>query len=127
MSSSSPRNVIELEGVSKRFATPSAGVGKAAYAKALDSEKGIFNPTGIMPPDGPKTCLAVQNAFNDAVKGKSIDLSKTYTDAFVNAAVPRVGFTHAEPKRRRITATATAGRLNARTCLLEWLAPIIVE
>src|SRR5207245_8982173 len=28
-----------------------AGVGKAAYAKALDSEKGIFNPTGIMPPD----------------------------------------------------------------------------
>ena len=32
-----------------------AGVGKAAYAKALDSEKGIFNPTGIMPADGPKT------------------------------------------------------------------------
>jgi NitT/TauT family transport system substrate-binding protein len=65
-----------------------AGVGKDTYAKALDSEKGIFNPTGIMPADGPKTCLAVQNAFNDTVKGKTIDLSKTYTDDFVKAAVP---------------------------------------
>jgi NitT/TauT family transport system substrate-binding protein len=65
-----------------------AGVGKATYAKALDSEKGIFNPTGVMPADGPTTCLAVQNAFNDTVKGKSIDLSKTFTDEFVKAAVP---------------------------------------
>lgn len=65
-----------------------AGVGKAAYAKALDSEKGIFNPTGIMPPDGPKTALAVLSAFNPAVKGKAIDLAKTYTDQFVQAATP---------------------------------------
>lgn len=64
------------------------GVGKDVYAKALDSEKGIFNPTGLMPADGPKTCLAVQNAFNDTVKGKKIDLSKTYTDEFVKAATP---------------------------------------
>ncbi len=65
-----------------------AGVGKDAYAKALDSEKGIFNPTGIMPPDGPKTCLAVLSAFNPAVKGKSINLPATYTDEFVKAAQP---------------------------------------
>lgn len=65
-----------------------AGVGKATYAKALDSEKGIFNPTGLMPPDGPKTCLAVQDAFNDNIKGKNIDLSKTFTDKFVKAAQP---------------------------------------
>lgn len=65
-----------------------AGVGKDTYAKALDSEKGIFNPTGLMPADGPQTCLAVQNAFNDTVKGKSIDLSKTFTDEFVHAAAP---------------------------------------
>ena len=51
-----------------------AGVGKDAYAKALDSEKGIFNPTGMMPADGPKTCLAVLSAFNQNVKGKTIDL-----------------------------------------------------
>jgi NitT/TauT family transport system substrate-binding protein len=65
-----------------------AGVGKPAYAKALDSEKGIFNATGIMPPDGPKTCLAVLSAFNATVKGKKIDLATTYTDQFVNAAKP---------------------------------------
>jgi NitT/TauT family transport system substrate-binding protein len=65
-----------------------AGVGKPTYAKALDSEKGIFNPNGLMAADGPKTCLAVQDAFNDAVKGKNIDLSKTYTNVFVQAATP---------------------------------------
>ena len=64
------------------------GVGKDAYAAALDSEKGIFNPTGVMPADGPQTCLAVLCAFNAKVKGKSIDLAKTYTDEFVNAAQP---------------------------------------
>ena len=65
-----------------------AGVGKDAYAKALDNEKGIFNPTGLMPPSGPATDLAVLSAFNPAVKGKTIDLSKTYTDEFVKAATP---------------------------------------
>jgi NitT/TauT family transport system substrate-binding protein len=63
-----------------------AGSGKDAYAKAFDSEKGIYNPTGIMPPNGPPTDLAVLKAFNPDVKGKTIDLSKTYTDKFVQAA-----------------------------------------
>ncbi len=64
------------------------GVGKDAYVAALNSEKGIFNPTGIMPADGPATCLAVLSKFNDKVKGKSIDLTATYTDEFVKAATP---------------------------------------
>ena len=63
-----------------------AGVGKAAYIKALESEKGIYNPTGIMPPNGPPTNVKVLTTFNPAVKGKTIDISKTYTDAFVKAA-----------------------------------------
>lgn len=63
------------------------GVGKDAYVKALASEKGIYNPTGIMPPDGPKTCLAVLQG-NPDLKGKTIDLAKTYTDEFVKAAKP---------------------------------------
>src|SRR6476646_2930867 len=62
------------------------GVGKAAYVNALNSEKGIFNPTGLMPEDGPKTCLAVLGEFNPKVQGKSIDLAKTYTNEFVKAA-----------------------------------------
>jgi NitT/TauT family transport system substrate-binding protein len=64
------------------------GVGKAAYVSALQSEKGIFNPTGIMDPTGPPTCLAVLSAFNAKVQGKQIDLTRTYTDQFVKAATP---------------------------------------
>jgi NitT/TauT family transport system substrate-binding protein len=63
-----------------------AGVGKDAYVKALDGEKGIYNPTGLMPPSGPQTCLTVLSAFNPDVKGKNVDLSATYTDQFVHAA-----------------------------------------
>jgi sulfonate transport system substrate-binding protein len=63
-----------------------AGSGKDAYANAFDNEKGIYNPTGIMPPNGPGTDLKVLQAFNPDVRGKSIDLAKTYTDKFVQAA-----------------------------------------
>jgi NitT/TauT family transport system substrate-binding protein len=63
-----------------------SGIGKAAYIKALDGEKGIYNPTGIMPPNGPPTNVKVLTTFNPAVQGKSIDVAKTYTDQFVNNA-----------------------------------------
>jgi NitT/TauT family transport system substrate-binding protein len=63
-----------------------AGSGKDAYVNALDAEKGIYNPTGIMPPNGPPTDLKILQAFNPDVKGKAIDLGKTYTDKFVQAA-----------------------------------------
>jgi NitT/TauT family transport system substrate-binding protein len=62
-----------------------AGVGKAAYIKALAAEKGIYNPTGIMPPNGPPN-LKVLSLFNKDVQGKTIDLTATYTDEFVKAA-----------------------------------------
>jgi NitT/TauT family transport system substrate-binding protein len=63
-----------------------AGSGKDAYIKAFDNEKGIYNPTGIMPPTGPPTNLKVLQAFNPDVKGKTIDLGKTYTNQFVQAS-----------------------------------------
>jgi NitT/TauT family transport system substrate-binding protein len=63
-----------------------AGVGKANYAKALDSEKGIYSPDGLMPADGPATILHVLSSFSPDVKGHQIDLGKTYTNAFVQAA-----------------------------------------
>ena len=66
-----------------------AGVGKDAYAKALDSREGdLTTRPASCPPDGPQTCLAVLSAFNPNVKGKSIDLSKTFTNDFVNAVTP---------------------------------------
>jgi NitT/TauT family transport system substrate-binding protein len=63
-----------------------AGVGKAAYIQALDSEKGIFTTDGLMPASGPTTALNVLNAFDPNVKGHNIDVTKTYTAAFAQKA-----------------------------------------
>ena len=56
---------------------------KEGYIKALDAGKEMFTADGVMPEDGPKTVLAVLSAFSKNVKGKTIDLSKTYTTEFV--------------------------------------------
>lgn len=56
------------------------------YVKALDAEKGMFTPDGLMPAGGPETVLAVLSAFSRNVKGKTIDLGKTYTTEFVKNA-----------------------------------------
>jgi NitT/TauT family transport system substrate-binding protein len=63
-----------------------AGVGKAVYTKALQNEKGMYSPDGLMPADGPETVYKVLSAFDPTVKGHPVDLSKTYTDDFVNKA-----------------------------------------
>jgi NitT/TauT family transport system substrate-binding protein len=62
------------------------GIGKDAYAKALDAGKGMFTKDGVMPSDGPQTVLAVLNAFDTTVQGRQIDLAKTYTTEFVAKA-----------------------------------------
>ena len=59
---------------------------KDGYVKALEAGKGMFTPDGVMPEDGPKTVLAVLSEFSKNVKGKQIDLSKTYTTEFVKNA-----------------------------------------
>lgn len=59
---------------------------KAAYVKAIANGKAMFTTDGRMPPDGPATVLKVLSSFDDALKGKTIDLSKTYTTKFVSAA-----------------------------------------
>jgi NitT/TauT family transport system substrate-binding protein len=56
---------------------------KEAYVKALAEGKGMFTPDGLMPQGGPETVLSVLAAFSKNVKGKSVDLSKTYTTEFV--------------------------------------------
>jgi NitT/TauT family transport system substrate-binding protein len=62
------------------------GIGKDAYAKALDAGKAMFTKDGVMPSDGPQTVLNVLSAFDTTVKGKTVDLSKTYTTEFVSKA-----------------------------------------
>ncbi len=59
---------------------------KDGYIKALAEGKAMFTPDGVMPAGGPETVLAVLSAFSKNVKGKTIDLSKTYTTEFVKNA-----------------------------------------
>lgn len=59
---------------------------RAAYVKALADGKGMFTPDGVMPNGGPETVLAVLSSFSPSVKGKRIDLSKTYTSEFITKA-----------------------------------------
>jgi NitT/TauT family transport system substrate-binding protein len=59
---------------------------KDMYVKGLADGKGMFTPDGKMPAGGPETVLAVLQSFKKALKDKTIDLSKTYTTEFVDAA-----------------------------------------
>jgi NitT/TauT family transport system substrate-binding protein len=59
---------------------------KTLYVRALGQSKTMFTADGRMPASGPTTVLKVMQGFNKAVQGKSIDLAKTYTTEFVDAA-----------------------------------------
>jgi NitT/TauT family transport system substrate-binding protein len=59
---------------------------KEGYIKALDAGKGMFTSDGVMPAGGPETVLAVLSGFSKNVKGKTVDLSKTFTTEFVKYA-----------------------------------------
>jgi NitT/TauT family transport system substrate-binding protein len=56
------------------------------YVSALASGKSMFTPDGKMPADGPKTVLAVMSSFEKTLQAHPVDLSKTYTTQFVDAA-----------------------------------------
>ncbi len=62
------------------------GKNKDLYLQALQNSLPMYSPDGRMPKGGPETVLKVLSAFNPNVKGKHIDLSKTYTNAFVDQA-----------------------------------------
>jgi NitT/TauT family transport system substrate-binding protein len=56
------------------------------YVKGLAEGKSQFTTDGRMPANGPETVLKVLSTFSKNVKGKQIDLSKTYTTELVDAA-----------------------------------------
>jgi NitT/TauT family transport system substrate-binding protein len=56
-----------------------------SYVKALAVGKVSFIPNGRMPESGPPTVLKVLAAYDKGLKGRNIDLSKTYTTEFVSA------------------------------------------
>jgi NitT/TauT family transport system substrate-binding protein len=59
--------------------------------KGLAEGKAMFTPDGRMPEKGPETVLKALQSFSKNVKGKEIDLSKTYTTAFVDQAAKTIG------------------------------------
>jgi NitT/TauT family transport system substrate-binding protein len=59
---------------------------KEGYIKALADGKSMFTADGVMPAGGPETVLSVLSSFSKNVKGKTVDLSKTYTTEFVKNA-----------------------------------------
>lgn len=62
------------------------GNDKALYVAALKSSLPMFTTDGRMPEGGPETVLKVLSTFKPQVKAKNIDLSKTYSNAYLPAA-----------------------------------------
>ncbi|KLU24611.1 nitrate ABC transporter substrate-binding protein [Caballeronia mineralivorans PML1(12)] len=60
------------------------GSDKALYVSALKASLPMYTVDGKMPADGPDTVLKVLAGFNPSVKDKHIDLSRTFTNQFVN-------------------------------------------
>jgi NitT/TauT family transport system substrate-binding protein len=58
---------------------------KPLYVSALKASLPMYTVDGKMPADGPATVLKVLAAFNPSVKGKHIELGKTYTNEFVSS------------------------------------------
>jgi sulfonate transport system substrate-binding protein len=59
---------------------------KDLYLTALKGQMKMYSPDGRMPQGGPEFVLSVLKQFDENVKDKQIDLSKTYTAEFVDAA-----------------------------------------
>lgn len=59
---------------------------RKTYARAVENARAIFTKDGYFIPADLETPLAVLREFNKDVAGTDIDLSKTYTNAFVERA-----------------------------------------
>lgn len=61
------------------------GNDKALYVEALKASLPMFTSDAKMPAGGPETVLKVLSAYKPQVKSKNIDLSKTYSNAYLAA------------------------------------------
>ena len=59
---------------------------RALYVSTLQQSKTMFTADGVMPAGGPANVLRVMRLAERAVVGKPIDLSRTYTNEFAQAA-----------------------------------------
>ncbi|GAA3020293.1 ABC transporter substrate-binding protein [Kitasatospora albolonga] len=81
-------NTHTPEEIAAKMPADYAQGGAEQYAAAIKATLPMFTTDGVMPPEGPKTVLAVLGAFHPDVQGKeaSIDLARTYTTEFVSKA-----------------------------------------
>ncbi|MDQ6789295.1 MAG: ABC transporter substrate-binding protein [Candidatus Dormibacteraeota bacterium] len=59
---------------------------KALYVQALQNQLQIFGSNCKMPAGGPENVLKIEQNFVSSFKGKTADVSKTYTNEFANKA-----------------------------------------
>ncbi|HMN21104.1 MAG TPA: ABC transporter substrate-binding protein [Ottowia sp.] len=59
---------------------------RALYLAAWENVREAISPDGILPEAGPATALRMLQTFEESLKGKNIDLAKTYTNAFARRA-----------------------------------------
>jgi NitT/TauT family transport system substrate-binding protein len=78
------------EEVAARMPADYNGGNPQLYAKAVHDTIGMFNGDGRMKPEGARNVLQVLSQFSPNVRGKKdqIDLSKTYTTAYVEKVAP---------------------------------------
>jgi NitT/TauT family transport system substrate-binding protein len=81
-------NTHSAEEIAAKMPADYAGDDPKLYVQAINDTKSIFTTDGVMSADGAKNALDVLGSFSPNVMGKkdTIDLSKTYTTEFVNAA-----------------------------------------
>ncbi len=59
------------------------------YTEIVRNSLGMFSENGLFPEAGPKTAYKVLSMFDEKLAAAKIDLSKTYTNAFVERALTR--------------------------------------
>ncbi len=64
------------------------GQDKDAYLAALKNTIPMYSTTGLMDPKGAKAVLDVFSVSSPEIANANIDVSKTYTNAFVEKATP---------------------------------------
>ena len=74
------------EDIAEKMPKDYYGADKALYVSALKASLPMYTTDARMPAGGPETVLKVLASYKPLVKSKNIDLSKTYTNAFLDAA-----------------------------------------
>src|SRR6478736_4814765 len=67
------------------------GKDKALYVAALKNTLAMYSENGRMDPKGAQAVLNVFSQSSPAVKNANIDLSKTYTNKYVDEAIKKMG------------------------------------